>query len=245
MNAACNIIRDLLPLYADEACSEESRLMVDEHLRECADCAEVLERLKRSEIEDDLKSEKADVIQYGAKKFRKRSATVGSAVSGAFMIPILACLVINLTSGASMGWFYIMLASLAVAASLILVPIFVPRDKAFWMFCSFCASLMLLLAVTCLVSRGTWFWVAASASLFGLGVAFLPFVVRAKPLQKWIGDSNKALLVIATDLVLFLNMMNTIRMNASRGGSILMFVGTAAGAALVVLELMRKGKIGK
>ena len=243
MKIHCDIIRDLLPLYADEACSEESRRMVEEHLQECPECGSMLERLKNMEIEEGLKNEKDTVIAYGAQQFRKRSATVGGTVSGLFMIPILACLVINIFTGAGMGWFFIVLASLAVAASLILVPILVPEDKAFWMFCAFCVSLMLLLGVTCLVSRGNWFWVASGASLFGLGVIFLPFVIRAKPLQKWIGNSSKPLIVIAADVALFLNMMTAI--NVRRSLSInteILAIGCIAGVALAALEVMKKRK---
>ena len=244
MKINCGVIRDLLPLYADDACSEESRLLVDEHLRECPECTGVLERLRASEIEDDLRNEKGDVIRYGAKKFRKQSAAMGSAFSGVFLIPILIALAVNMLTGSGAGWFYIMLAAMAVAASLILVPILVPKDKAFWTFCAFCVSLLLLLGVTCLVSGGSWFGIAASASVFGLAVCFLPFVVKAKPLQPWIGKTNKVLLVLGVDLALFLNMMNVIRMSSSRGGSFLMTAGSVAAAALVVLELTRKGKIG-
>jgi len=241
MKVNCNIIRDLLPLYADDACSKESRCMVDEHLQECPDCANMLEKLRNCEIEEGLLTEKSAVIEYGAKEFKKRTATVGSTVSGLFMIPILACLVINLVTGAGMGWFFIVLAALAVAASLILVPILVPEDKLFWTFCAFCASLMLLLGVTCLVSRGSWFWIASSASLFGLGLIFLPFVIRAKPLRKWVEGRNKALLVIAADMVLFLNMMLAIGLSRSlQQNRWLLTIGCVAGIALAVLEVYRK-----
>ena len=37
MKDQCDVIRDLLPLYADRACSEKSREIVVEHLQECAD----------------------------------------------------------------------------------------------------------------------------------------------------------------------------------------------------------------
>ena len=241
MKTHCDIIRDLLPLYADDACSDESRRLVDEHLQECPDCVSVLEKLKDSEIEEGLKTEKTAVIEYGAKKFRKRSATVGSTVSGLFMIPILACLVINLATGANMGWFFIVLASLAVAASVILVPILVPEDKLFWTFCAFCVSVTILLGVTCIATRGSWFWIASSATLFGLGLVFLPFVIRAKPLQKWVGGTNKALLVIAADMVLFLNMMTAISVTRSlRGNGLLLAIGCVAGIALAALEVYRK-----
>ena len=89
MKNSCDVIRDLLPLYADDACSADSRRLVDEHLAECTECSGILKRLQNNEIENDLQMEKQDVIEYGAKKFRKQSATVGSTVSGVFMIPIL------------------------------------------------------------------------------------------------------------------------------------------------------------
>ena len=241
MKIPCNVIRDLIPLYADDACSAESRRMVDEHLEECPECGRMLSRLKNSEIETDLAMEKRDVIEYGAKQFKKRSATVGSTVSGVFMIPILVCLIINLTTGAGMGWFFIVLSALLVAASLILVPILMPEDKAFWTFCAFCASLVVLLGITCTVSGGDWFWVASSASLFGLGLIFLPFVIRARPLKKWIGSSSKALIVVASDIVLFLNMMTAINMHRHlTGNSSLLAIGCLAGVALAALEIMRK-----
>ena len=239
MKNSCDVIRDLLPLYADDACSQDSRDMVDEHLAECPECSGMLRRLRSNEIETGLRQEKQDVLEYGARKFKRRSATVGSTVSGMFMIPILVCLIINLTAGSAMGWFLIVLAAMAVAASVIIVPIMVPKDKLFWTFCAFTASLMILLGVTCLVSRGDWFWVAASAVLFGLSVCFLPFVIRAKPLRKWIGKTNKALLVIAADMVLFLNMMNVIRIHSQGGPGLVNILGVAAGVVLVGLGIAR------
>ena len=238
MKNSCDVIRDLLPLYADDACSEASRNLVEEHLAECQDCSCMLRRLRNDEIESGLQKEKQDVIEYGERRFKRRSATVGSTVSGIFMVPILVCLIINLVSGSAMGWFLIVLAAMAVAASLVVVPILVPKDKLFWTFCAFTASLMILLGITCLVSRGNWFWVASSAVLFGLSVLFLPFVIRAKPVQKWVGKTNKALIVLAADAVLFLNMMNCIRISQD-GSSFLMTVGCAAGVALVVLGILR------
>ena len=240
MKIKCDIIRDLLPLYADDACSEESRRMVDEHLEECADCGRMLEKLKNEEIESDLKSEKQTVIEYASRFFRRRSATIGSSVSGLFMIPILVFLILNLTAGSSMGWFFILLAAMTVAASLIVVPLMAPADKAFWTFCAFTACLILLLAVTCLVSRGDWFWVASSAVLFGLSVVFLPFVIRARPLKPWVEKRNKVLLVLAADGLLFVNMINTIRIHGRSGnGGFLTLAVCLAGAAALVNHVLK------
>ena len=44
----CNIIQDLLPLYADNVVSPESEEMVENHLSHCAECQGVLDEIKRS-----------------------------------------------------------------------------------------------------------------------------------------------------------------------------------------------------
>jgi len=240
MKKECEVIRDLLPLYVDEICSETSREIVEEHLQGCEECTAMAQRLRKTEIEKDLRSEKQDVLSYGTQKFKKLSARTGVTVSGLFMIPILALLAVNLITGSEMGWMLIVLASLGVAASLIAVPILAPESKLFWTFCAFTASLSLLLLVICLVTRGDWFWLVLSAVLFGLSVIFLPFAIRAKPLRKWVGDRSKALIVLGVDALLFVNMMNAIRIHGHGGGSLWLTIGAAAGLTLLVLDYLKR-----
>lgn len=52
MKQNCNIVRDLLPLYIEEICSEDSKKYVDEHLLECRECRETCELLKQTELTD-------------------------------------------------------------------------------------------------------------------------------------------------------------------------------------------------
>lgn len=42
----CNVNKDLLPLYVDDVCSEESKALVEEHLAECRECQECYEALE-------------------------------------------------------------------------------------------------------------------------------------------------------------------------------------------------------
>lgn len=42
MKVSCEIIKDLLPLYHDGACSKESCALVEAHLRDCQSCKEEL-----------------------------------------------------------------------------------------------------------------------------------------------------------------------------------------------------------
>ncbi len=233
----CEIIHDLLPLYVDDICSDPSRRLVEEHLEECPECTDMLKKLRTTEIETGLKEEKQDVLSYGMRKFKQLTARTGITASGVFMIPLLALLAINLIAGSQLGWFLIVLASMAVAASVIAVPIMVPESKLFWTLCAFTASTELLLAVTCLVTRGNWFWIAGSSVLFGMAVCFLPWAIRAKPLRKWVGDRNKVLLVLGADALLFLNMMATIMAHGS-GSRFWPTVGIVAGITLVVLYRM-------
>ena len=243
MNRECEIIRDILPLYVDDACSAASREIVDEHLKECADCASYLDQIRSSEAEGDLKDEKALVIRHQAKRFKRRSAAVGSVISALFMVPILICLIVNLTSGRTLDWFFVVAAGMLVAASLIVVPLMVPEDKLFWTFCAFCASLIVLLAVCALYTRGSWFFVAASASLFGLSVVFLPFAIRAKPLRPWVEGRNKALLVLGVDGVLFGNMMNVISWHQKGFGfTMLVAVLVVAALGLMIADMTIKGR---
>ena len=61
MKTSCKIIEDLLPMYHDGICSEESAVLIEEHLKECEGCRQILASL-RGEISlqkevpaDDLK----------------------------------------------------------------------------------------------------------------------------------------------------------------------------------------------
>ena len=72
MKMDCEVIRDLLPLYADEICSDGSRRIVDEHLQECDECRELLDRLRETEVETHLTQEKDLVIRDAARRFRRR-----------------------------------------------------------------------------------------------------------------------------------------------------------------------------
>lgn len=42
---SCDIIKDVLPLYYDNVCSEPTRAMVEEHIAECEDCRTLLQKM--------------------------------------------------------------------------------------------------------------------------------------------------------------------------------------------------------
>ena len=59
MKISCNIIRDLLPLYAEDMVSQDSKQLVDEHLCTCESCTAELESLRQTPnlpMETDIQS---------------------------------------------------------------------------------------------------------------------------------------------------------------------------------------------
>ena len=71
---------------------------------------------------------------------------------------------------------------------------------------SFTASLIVLLAVCSIYTRGRWFWIAASGVLFGLTLVFSPFIACRRPVNAYLGNF-KGLAVMAADTVTFFLMM--------------------------------------
>ena len=67
----CDIVMDLLPLYMDGVCSEESQKMVEEHLIHCQECKQFLETMKTEvNISSDTKQRETDAKIL--KKMKKR-----------------------------------------------------------------------------------------------------------------------------------------------------------------------------
>lgn len=227
MDKDCKIVQDILPLYVDEICSEETRQYVSNHVGTCAECAEVLRKLKNVEVVQELKEEGESVVYNHAKKQRRTSAVIGMVVAGILMIPVLVCMIVNLATGHGLSWFFIVLASLLIVASITVVPLAVINHKGLYTLGSFVLSLILLFAVINIYAKGHWFFVASFATLFGLSIVFMPFVVQAIKSGFW--SKHKALLVFLTYTVLFTLMMISIAANT---GSFT-FLVTAAPVCIV------------
>ena len=72
----CEIIKDLLPLYVDECCSEESSKAVEMHLKECDDCKSVFESM----ISDSVDNGRAKFVPEKIKKITDWKASVLQSV---------------------------------------------------------------------------------------------------------------------------------------------------------------------
>ena len=61
MSKECGIVEDLLPLYHDGVCSQESQELVEAHLEQCEKCRKMLGQIDMELLEKT--AEKSDVEQ--------------------------------------------------------------------------------------------------------------------------------------------------------------------------------------
>lgn len=92
---SCEIIKDMLPLYYDEVCSDDSKRMVEEHLSECNNCKMELEKIqneihipKNNIIENRTDSNVIKNISTSWKRLRLKSFIKGGIIS-ALLISII------------------------------------------------------------------------------------------------------------------------------------------------------------
>ena len=93
MRNECNIIRDILPLYADKMVSADTESFVEEHLIGCAECRAELEKLKVADaieaaVSDTENDDEKRLKAFAGKINRKRHIVIifllgGSLISSA------------------------------------------------------------------------------------------------------------------------------------------------------------------
>lgn len=119
MNISCNIIKDLMPSYLDEICSEESRNAVEAHIAACENCKEKLELMK-----NELTSEKTEQqqLQY-MKKVKRHYQTKGIGI-WLFILLIVIGYLLSLYYQIQMRVYFVTLPIFIAAAYIVL-----PKDS--------------------------------------------------------------------------------------------------------------------
>lgn len=72
MKDSCEIIKDLLPLYHDNVCSNESRNMVEKHLIECDSCKKYLDSMNSDFMKNDIERAEEQVKLDRLKGIKKK-----------------------------------------------------------------------------------------------------------------------------------------------------------------------------
>ena len=94
MKISCDVIRDLLPLYAEDMISADSGKIVEDHLRECPSCVKALHELREPVMDTTTELRGMELVK---KKIRtRRNLAVGTAVL--LIISILLSVFVYLTA---------------------------------------------------------------------------------------------------------------------------------------------------
>ena len=89
MKHECHYVRDVLPLYLENMVSAETGAFVEEHLKNCTECAKEFEDMKAgtkaetvsSETQNRLEEEVLKSMQAIRKRFRKKAFRVGAVIA--------------------------------------------------------------------------------------------------------------------------------------------------------------------
>ncbi|MBQ8011148.1 MAG: zf-HC2 domain-containing protein [Oscillospiraceae bacterium] len=94
MKMECDVIRDLMPLYAENMVSESSRKLIEEHFSECSACRAMYQDMLQPPPEVQFSKEPAESFQKYVKKKKRRFgwkiALITAAAVAAFFIFRLA-----------------------------------------------------------------------------------------------------------------------------------------------------------
>lgn len=89
MKMNCNVIKDLLPLYYDKVCSEETMALVQEHIENCETCHRELELIEKEVKMVPIEMDATDTLRKISNKWekgRKRSFLKGTLITISMVI---------------------------------------------------------------------------------------------------------------------------------------------------------------
>ncbi len=94
MKVSCQVIEDLLPLYVDEVCQVESRVLVEEHVKTCLSCLDKLSLMKQADFKENhltgMEATQVEALADFKKQLRKNKLRVSfiSVISAVAIVVI-------------------------------------------------------------------------------------------------------------------------------------------------------------
>lgn len=100
---SCNIVEDLLPLYHDGVCSEESRDAISEHLNTCPHCQSIL--LKMGDIKENMPylDDAKNIKELSRKMKRKQLSIIMFSLFAFSFITSVGCFIAFQVKGSTVN----------------------------------------------------------------------------------------------------------------------------------------------
>ena len=121
MNISCNMIKDLIPSYIDQICSDESRQAVEEHISTCQACKTYMETMKK-----EFTAEETEPKQLQYMKKVKRHYELNVFAIGIFLFICAVGTVIVITR---IGRIPIRMYNIILPVFIIAAYAFLPKDS--------------------------------------------------------------------------------------------------------------------
>ncbi|RDW15886.1 zf-HC2 domain-containing protein [Oceanobacillus chungangensis] len=99
---SCEIVKDLLPLYYDNVCSDDSKKMLEEHLVECQSCKIELDKIK---VDFNLSKEEIEINRKDSNVIKRISSYWNRSKVKSFAIGVIISVI--LVSLISFGYNYL------------------------------------------------------------------------------------------------------------------------------------------
>ena len=184
---ACEIVKDLLPLYVDEMVSDVSKKSIESHLENCTECNEIYHNMAYHLEMETLPTEISDIKRF-LKKTKKMYLLYG--LGGLSFIAILVCLIVDLAVNKGITWSLIAGSSCLFADSFLYTLSTCKKNKGCKAMAVISIGVLVLLSVIqitryYLIGTGT-FWLfryGVPILLLWLCVLWLP--VLARTFLKW------------------------------------------------------------
>ena len=184
---ACEIVKDLLPLYVDEMVSDVSKKSIESHLENCTECNEIYHNMAYHLEMETLPTEVSDIKRF-LKKTKKMYLLYG--LGGLSFIAILVCLIVDLAVNKGITWSLIAGSSCLFADAFIYTLSTCKKNKGCIAMAVISIGVFVLLSVIqitryYLIGTGT-FWLfryGVPILLLWLFVLWLP--VLARTFLKW------------------------------------------------------------
>lgn len=235
----CEVIRDILPLYHDQICSEQSRSFVEVHLKTCAGCRQILAALDEENFEKELRTEAKEILRRHSKKERSLAFKTGIFLAGILILPVIIAVILTLPGYSDWKTNAVLTASMLLAAGMTVVPLISEKKKfSKTVIFSTCALLLVIFFVEMFFDNGGLlrFGEIASSTVFGISLFLFPFVLRQAELPENLRN-HKGLLAMSWDTLWFYLMLFLFALDYPQSFRDLLFVSSffAAAAWLIFL----------
>lgn len=140
-----------------------------------------------------------------AKKWRAFSMSWSLFFYISYVVALIPCFICDLAINKSLTWFWIVVSALLLAFTFTNLPKLIKKHKLLILPISMYLSLVLLLGVCCIYTKGDWFIIPVLAVLFAVLIIFVPIYISKYKLFEKIRKYND-FISLAIDYV-FLNIL--------------------------------------